>query len=787
MRGRVLIAFLLLICAVPQGSFAETESRAIPSCNEKALAEISSQELILDGNCLKIDLGTRSPGSILQFDVVVSQGNLDVLVFNSQSIIPYENGDGYRNAFQENTSFESAFGEYEFDWMVPFSGQPKNWFLVLDNLVHDNDFGNGGQGGSDARAAVEISEDSLDYLTLYRDVIKLNDGESETLTSMSLDEGSIIQISMDAVQGESDLYLQTSSQLGTQEFISNTRIFDADSNMINWEVNQQYAQEVLYLTVDNTDENMIFRGTIELIVNPILRAEFTISQSSEVNIGQTITFDASSSPNGNGQISEYRWDVFDDGTTDATGMTYDFSFPNTGIFGVTLTIVSQIGSVDSRTVQLTVIDRENPVAVIQSNGVQLTDLSWLLSPSESITFNASASQDNDQIQSYAWTVDGQPYANAPSITLSWDNIGTHIIGLNVTDLSGNVGSSMAMLNVLDTQAPIIDESLMTKVREVVQGDMVSFNAQAFDVFDDDSALTYSWDLFVSVDSNGDGNPENDGDLVGKSVSYEFINPGRYDVVLTVSDPSGLSDSYAFEIVVSEDSGFGFGVGIVFVIFLVSVLTVGIGLFGNRATQRKQAIQLLLDYGFTPEEAANRIQKNIAERSLPLWAKANVLAGFDLGTVKTDAQLVMEAKEKELQAIYGNDGVSTQDPHAGFRPRVTRMQSSLVSGEALEDLMGESKPIKKEAAPKSDEFSTLLGEINASKPPVPKTNQHVRSGGISVPDFQQKQTEVTANPENDSVQGICTLCGETYQFNLPSQLSEALVDCPHCGEENHFRR
>ena len=43
MRGRVLIAFLLLTCAIPQGSFAETESRAIPSCNEKALGEISSR------------------------------------------------------------------------------------------------------------------------------------------------------------------------------------------------------------------------------------------------------------------------------------------------------------------------------------------------------------------------------------------------------------------------------------------------------------------------------------------------------------------------------------------------------------------------------------------------------------------------------------------------------------------------------------------------------------------------------------------------------------------------
>ena len=153
--------------------------------------------------------------------------------------------------------------------------------------------------------------------------------------------------------------------------------------------------------------------------------------------------------------------------------------------------------------------------------------------------------------------------------------------------------------------------------------------------------------------------------------------------------------------------------------------------------------------------------------MPLWAKANVLAGFDLGTVKTDAQLVMEAKEKELQAIYGNDGVSTQDPHAGFRPQVTRMQSSLVSGEALEDLMGESKPIKKKLRLKSDGFSTLLGRLMV-KPPVPKTNQHVPSGGISVPDFQQKQTEVTANPENDSVQGsahfVVKPISSIYQVN-----------------------
>ena len=50
-----------------------------------------------------------------------------------------------------------------------------------------------------------------------------------------------------------------------------------------------------------------------------------------VNIGQTITFDASLSPNGNGQISEYRWDVFDDGTIDATGMKYDFSLTSSNI------------------------------------------------------------------------------------------------------------------------------------------------------------------------------------------------------------------------------------------------------------------------------------------------------------------------------------------------------------------------------------------------------------------------------------------------------------------------
>ena len=66
------------------------------------------------------------------------------------------------NAFEENTSFESAFGEYELiGWYLLRTA--KELVSCADNLAHDNDFGNGGQGSSDG-AAVEVSEDSLDYL-----------------------------------------------------------------------------------------------------------------------------------------------------------------------------------------------------------------------------------------------------------------------------------------------------------------------------------------------------------------------------------------------------------------------------------------------------------------------------------------------------------------------------------------------------------------------------------------------------------------------------------------------
>ena len=64
---------------------------------------------------------------------------------------------------------------------------------------------------------------------------------------MSLDEA-VLSKSQWMLYKENLILSQTSSQLGTHIYFKYPNL-DADSNMINWEVNQQYAQEVLYLTL----------------------------------------------------------------------------------------------------------------------------------------------------------------------------------------------------------------------------------------------------------------------------------------------------------------------------------------------------------------------------------------------------------------------------------------------------------------------------------------------------------------------------------------------------------
>ena len=66
---------------------------------------------------------------------------MDVLVFDQNTIQPYDLGQSYRSSYEQIPSTESALGSYSFHWKVPASINQKTWYIVFDNLDHDGDQG----------------------------------------------------------------------------------------------------------------------------------------------------------------------------------------------------------------------------------------------------------------------------------------------------------------------------------------------------------------------------------------------------------------------------------------------------------------------------------------------------------------------------------------------------------------------------------------------------------------------------------------------------------------------
>ena len=118
MRSAVCIALLLGMMLIPVSTLA-AEGRAQPNCLNDTPAAFSSSTVIGDGACIKVNLGVLNPGDVYDISIIVSQDALDVLVFDENSVQPYDLGQSYRSSYENVPSTESALGSYEFHWKVP--------------------------------------------------------------------------------------------------------------------------------------------------------------------------------------------------------------------------------------------------------------------------------------------------------------------------------------------------------------------------------------------------------------------------------------------------------------------------------------------------------------------------------------------------------------------------------------------------------------------------------------------------------------------------------------------
>ena len=762
---RLLVILLAGLLLAPLAT--ATEGRAPPQCAEFDLSDVvsSSSGVAVDpGACIIIDIGVRSHATTLAIDIEVLDDAMDVLMFDQNSIQPYQNGQNYRSSFNQEATFESMIGSQWLDWAPPQSISPKNWYIAFDNSAHDGDEGMGDQGGMTARFKIQLAPASVEDYPLIHDTFKLNAGERVNLVDFNVDSGTELTYWVHPLSGTGDIFIQSDNQLEGDLIISGTNIDDfggQDTSQVDWEISEFLNLQNLNLIAEAGSTGVHF--TLKAWFDPVLAPAVTDYENSTTTIGEKITLDASNTPNSLQQVRALSWDFDSDGLEDAIGNLVEASWSTPGMKNVNLTAESQTGAVTIVTYQIEVLDVVSPTAIITGTGGAL-DLNGdrrLLRLSD-LVLQASNSNDDHAIASASWSVDGEQVSSASQFTFSRSDIGTYTVTLTVTDPSGNSGQTNTTIVVYDSTEPILVSSSISDISEVEKGEEIVFQAKAADEWDEQEDLRFTWDLNLERDSNGDGDSTNDPDFVGPNLEISFSEVGKSKFAVTVYDKSNNSDFEIFEVMVTEPPSQTGLIAIVAVVFAVIVVVSGVVLFGYKGVQRRHAIELLMARGLSRDEATSRVYEITRSVKLPAFAKASQMAGIIDGTeLKSAAELQTDAKTAEFNAIYGEP--QNADVNAGFRPAtVTRQVDPALAEAALAAFAEEPE---------------MPSIVNST--PNPSTGK-VRSGGVALP---QQQTQ----PSSHSLSSQCSACGKSFSVEIPSTVRSAVVACPSCGTDQLFER
>jgi hypothetical protein len=118
-----------------------------------------------------------------------------------------------------------------------------------------------------------------------------------------------------------------------------------------------------------------------------------------------------------------------------------------------------------------------------------------------------------------------------NLTVSWNRSGTHKLVYHVTDNDGAHTSEVLEVMVLNTP-PIVQT---VPIACVAYETCILDASSTSDALNDIQDLTVAWDIDVTVDSNEDGIPDNDADLIGKTVTWTFKRDGLQSVKVMAWD------------------------------------------------------------------------------------------------------------------------------------------------------------------------------------------------------------------------------------------------------------
>jgi len=241
--------------------------------------------------------------------------------------------------------------------------------------------------------------------------------------------------------------------------------------------------------------------------------------------GSTLTLDASTSSDPDGDILTYEWDFNNDGVYDDAGtVTVNRTFPDDGVYLISVKVTDPFGASAFDTLQVT-INNIAPLVDIQQatvSGAVVTGSGIFTDPGADVWAAAIEYGDGSAVQ---------PLALNPDMTFAFSHAyavgGTYTIQVCVSDDEGASGCDQAQVTVTLNRPPVAEAD---GPYFGFEGLSITLNASR-STDPDNSIVLYEWDF------------DNDGqfdDAVGKRPKFKAVDNGVYIVRLRVTDAGGLS-------------------------------------------------------------------------------------------------------------------------------------------------------------------------------------------------------------------------------------------------------
>ena len=287
---------------------------------------------------------------------------------------------------------------------------------------------------------------------------------------------------------------------------------------------------VVLTVTDAYDRSTSVAKSVTVGGGPTPTANFTFSPTAP-KIGFNVFFDASSStaPPGRSIVS-YDWS-FGDGAT-GSGVTATHFYSLAATFNVTLTVTDSIGVVALKTTAVTVASSP-PTASFVFSPLDPTTAT-------SVQFNAGTSTpaSGRTIESYAWNFGDGSTATGVTTSHTFTVAGSYDVVVSVTDSDGETGTATASVLVTDAGSTgteddpdVLAAIFVFSPTAPTTATTVQFNATSSTSLPSQPITGYAWNW-------GDGTA--DGATV--TASHTFATAGTYNVVLTVTDSAGGTDT-----------------------------------------------------------------------------------------------------------------------------------------------------------------------------------------------------------------------------------------------------